>query len=85
VSYRLQAALRPGLDSRLEPGDVPALACAFAYAEECPLLNLSEDVRRLALSGPVAVWGGGGKGATLVNSIDLERQTIRCVVDVNPN
>lgn len=33
----------------------------------------------------LVIWGAGAKGATFVNTTDIGRKHIRCVVDVNPN
>jgi 2-polyprenyl-3-methyl-5-hydroxy-6-metoxy-1,4-benzoquinol methylase len=65
-------------------GGIPDLAHAFATAEA---QQRDEWLRRLTAwrqDGPVALWGAGGKGATLANLVDPDATLIDCLIDVNP-
>ncbi|MBV9126048.1 MAG: methyltransferase, partial [Planctomycetes bacterium] len=43
-----------------------------------------ETASRCAVTGAIAVWGAGAKGATFCNLVDPDVQLISCVVDINP-
>ncbi len=66
------------------PGEVVALARAFAREDGRRLLAWQGLVRRLAAAGPLAVWGAGAKGVTFCNLVDPAARLVRCVIDVNP-
>ena len=75
----------PSLETRLDPGRVPALARAFASREQQHVSALRHQVEAFAGTGPVALWGAAAKGVTLANLIDPDCRLIACVVDLNPN
>jgi hypothetical protein len=66
------------------PGRVPALARRYGQAEPALLALWRDRLGRLARDGKVALWGAGAKGATLAALADPDRDTIDCLVDVNP-
>ncbi len=43
------------------------------------------EVIELSEIGNVAVWGAGAKGVTFANIIDINRECINCIIDINPN
>ncbi len=45
---------------------------------------LRAKVEMLRVAGPVAIWGAGAKGVTLLNLVDPECELVDCTVDVNP-
>lgn len=68
-----------------EAENVPELAVEFARVE-CQLkIKWTDQVRKLAEQGSVALWGAGAKGVTFANLIDPEQKMIACVVDLNPH
>lgn len=69
----------------MRPGDVPRLAYEFAEAESALKRIWKSKIDTFAETGRVALWGAGAKGVTFANLIDPERETIACVVDLNPN
>ena len=62
-----------------------SLALNYSAIEQ----KLCEDwlirLRELSLTGKVALWGAGAKGATFANLVDPDCLLIECVVDLNPN
>lgn len=66
------------------PGELVALAHAFAQREKVLRRKWASEVADLARGGGLAVWGAGAKGVTFVNLIDPLRTHIDCVVDLNP-
>jgi SAM-dependent methyltransferase len=77
------AAVTPPLEA--DPGDIPSLAARFARIEGDHVAALRQRFERLALDGPVAMWGAAAKGVTLANLIDPDRRLIACIVDLNPS
>ncbi len=67
-----------------QPGDMPALATAFAAAEQTLREVWQKRLASLRQAGKVAIWGAGAKGVTLACLIDPEGTRIDCVVDINP-
>jgi len=61
-----------------------ALARQFAAAEAARVAGWRRDLERLAVVGPLAVWGAGAKGVTFCNLVDPDSKRIACVVDINP-
>lgn len=78
---------RPASDPALvtkRPGDTPALARAFSRDEPLTLAGWSDQALRAKRDGKVAIWGAGAKGATFANLVDPRRETVDCLIDVNP-
>lgn len=73
----------PALVTKL-PGDTPALARAFSRDEPLTLARWRDQAARAREAGKVAVWGAGAKGATFANLVDPRRETLDCLIDVNP-
>ncbi|MBA3295366.1 MAG: methyltransferase domain-containing protein [Acidobacteria bacterium] len=71
--------------SRADAGEIPSLAARFAHVEAAHVTALRERLERLAVEGPVAMWGAAAKGVTLANLVDPDRRLITCIVDLNPN
>jgi SAM-dependent methyltransferase len=67
------------------PEGVVPLAEEYEASER----KLREDwlirLHDLCLTGKVALWGAGAKGATFANLVDPNCSLISCVVDLNPN
>jgi SAM-dependent methyltransferase len=61
------------------------LAHSYAQHERSTMENWHDRIVDLSMSGKVALWGAGAKGATFANLIDPEGNLIDCVVDLNPN
>jgi SAM-dependent methyltransferase len=57
---------------------------SLAAADEAMRSSWSDKIRDAAQKGPVAVWGGAGKGLNFVSMIDPDRRLIDCVIDINP-
>jgi hypothetical protein len=70
----------PARVARLE-GDARGYGEALARR----LAALRDRLGALGAAGPVAVWGAGAKGVTLVNLADPARRLVACLVDINPN
>jgi SAM-dependent methyltransferase len=81
----LEAVPDPAKSTRVQPGRVPALAREFGTADAEHIRMWRVRISQLNTDGAVALWGAGAKGVTLANLIDPTRQSIDCVVDVNPN
>jgi SAM-dependent methyltransferase len=43
-----------------------------------------ERLRQARTRGPVALWGGAGKGALFAHLVDPDRALVDCVVDIHP-
>jgi SAM-dependent methyltransferase len=56
----------------------------FASAERRLGAAWHARIRAAAEAGPVAVWGAGAKGVTLVNLFDPDAALVDCLIDVNP-
>lgn len=69
----------------LLPGEVPQLASEFATEETGRAAALLGLLSGAGASRPVAIWGAGAKGATMVNLLDRERKFFDCLIDINPN
>lgn len=66
------------------PGRTPKLARCFA-SNSCAQQAVWEDIlRQHHVLGPVAVWGAGAKGVTLLNLLDPDARLIAAVIDINP-
>ncbi|HUR86530.1 MAG TPA: class I SAM-dependent methyltransferase [Solirubrobacteraceae bacterium] len=61
-----------------------AAAEEFERAERRLWQRLGEQVAELGACGPVAIWGAGAKGVTFANQIDPARESLACVIDLNP-
>ncbi|MBA2302313.1 MAG: methyltransferase domain-containing protein [Acidobacteria bacterium] len=70
---------------RFQSGGIPALAVHFARVEGAHTRALRERLQRMAVDGPIAMWGAAAKGVTLANLVDPERRLITCIVDLNPS
>ncbi|MBC7542334.1 MAG: methyltransferase domain-containing protein [Candidatus Sericytochromatia bacterium] len=68
----------------LRPDPLPALAAAFAAAEQGLRETWQRRLADLQRGGKVALWGAGAKGVTLANLIDPDHSRIDCLVDINP-
>jgi len=93
-SVRLSVTKKPGRSTRLAAllaeeqqlglGDI-AYYRAFATRADELRNELAASIRRIRSSGKrLAAYGAAAKGATLLNSIDLDQGTIEYVVDRNP-
>ncbi|MCA9109879.1 MAG: methyltransferase domain-containing protein [Planctomycetaceae bacterium] len=80
----LEATPAEGVEVTRNPGDISEIAAAFAVAERDWLERWRRELELAAAEGPVAVWGAGAKGVTLVNLLDPETRLVQCVVDMNP-
>ncbi|HZG52342.1 MAG TPA: methyltransferase domain-containing protein [Pyrinomonadaceae bacterium] len=67
-----------------EAAAVAELATAFARAETELREEWGRNIRALAATEKVALWGAGAKGVTFANLIDAERRWLDCIVDLNP-
>ncbi len=80
----LEATPEEHVEVTRDPGEIPELAESFTTAERDWLRNWRGELEHAAKQGPVAVWGAGAKGVTLVNLLDPDATLVRCVVDMNP-
>ncbi len=67
-----------------EPGTIPAQANKFARAEAELRDQWNLGIRELSSKEKLAIWGAGAKGVTFANLIDGLRNSLDCVVDLNP-
>jgi 2-polyprenyl-3-methyl-5-hydroxy-6-metoxy-1,4-benzoquinol methylase len=65
-------------------GPVPELARQFTEHEARLVADWQVRLDDWSQQGPTALWGAGGKGATLANLVDPEAKRIDCLIDVNP-
>jgi SAM-dependent methyltransferase len=69
---------------RLAPGGIVKSVERYVQQEQASGAALRAKIEKLRVSGPVAIWGAGAKGVTLLNLIDPGCQIVDCTVDVNP-
>jgi SAM-dependent methyltransferase len=67
------------------PGSIVDQAQEFARSENKLKDDWVQKVSSLALKEKVAIWGAGAKGVTFANLIDGRRESVDCVVDLNPS
>lgn len=68
----------------LPASTITEAAARFAHAATRKLEHWQQTVRRLAEEKQrVALWGGGARGVTFLNLLEVG-DTIPCVVDINP-
>ena len=75
------------LDGLVMPESPPAgslVASARRFAAEAQRRVGRLEVQMREMRAPVALWGAGAKGVTLVNLLDPAREWIAGIVDVNP-
>ncbi len=69
---------RPG------PGRSPRLAQRFTANANAQMAAWDNVIRTQSARGPIAVWGAGAKGVTILNLLDADARRIAAVVDINP-
>lgn len=69
----------PSPDGRLRP-----LLESYLSRERQVLEEWMARLKALRTQGPMAVWGAGAKGVTLLGLLDPQAQLVAAVVDVNP-
>lgn len=79
------SAVHGAPSSRANTAELLELAMQFGRSERLLTDRWRSTLEVLRKEGEVALWGAGAKGATLANLVDPSRQTINCVVDINPN
>lgn len=83
--YLLLEATPLGCVSRVPaPGRTPALARHFATSSMAQQAVWTDILNTQRERGPVAVWGAGAKGVTLLNLLDPDARHVVAVVDINP-
>lgn len=66
------------------PSELGRLVAAFAARYEEKVANWKAETRRMVAAGRrTAIWGGGSKGVTFLNTLGV-REEIAWVVDINP-
>jgi SAM-dependent methyltransferase len=83
--YLLAEGVRAG-EVPAERGRSDIRRRAFAFAERSRALEETwrAKIATIAAGERIAIWGAGAKGVTFANVIDPRRQTIDCLVDLNP-
>lgn len=67
-------------------GNIPDLAQKFGVVERQLRERWYSLIKDMKGRGEnIAVWGAGAKGVTFVNLVDPSRETISCVIDINPS